>query len=121
MCPCGFALERNLGAGEEGLLVFAIGAVGGTFVERGVRVGGDELQVLGEVPVEADAPRLGAARGVRGIGEQREGVVIDIECSVARDQFQRAPACRTARKRLVRPAASNTWKTPPGSSAAVGC
>src|SRR5688572_7865859 len=94
--------ERELRAGEEGFLVFAVGAVGRAVVELRLRVVRDQLEVAIEVPVHAHPPGPGLAGHAGGIGEQRERILVDVQFSIARLQLPGTPACTAYRKRMVR-------------------
>src|SRR5690606_3939679 len=92
--------EGELRAGEEGLLVFAVAACGAT-VEVGLCIVRDQLEVVVEIPVQADGPRRGPARRAAGIGIQRGGGIVDVQPPIARDQFERAPAAVPGGERVV--------------------
>ena len=71
--------EGDLQSREHGLFVFAVRTCGGPALELRVQVIEDQLQVAGEVPVDAQRPCLGASRGYRRIGEQWERTLIDLQ------------------------------------------
>src|SRR5678816_1518226 len=92
--------ERELRAGQEDFFVFAL-QPSGCGIESGLVVIGDELEVAGEVPVDAKAPAMGACNGRSRVGEQGEGVLVDIQAAIAGDQFKGAPACPIGCKGMV--------------------
>src|SRR5678816_531380 len=92
--------ERELRAGQENFFVFTL-QPGGCRVEGSLVVIGDELEVAGEVPVDAHAPAAGARNCHCRVGEQRESVVVDIQAAIAGDQFKGPPACPIGCKGMV--------------------
>src|SRR5215210_3526141 len=70
--------EGVLDPRDDEILGFAV-ARGGATGERGVLVVGHDLDGLGQIPVEADGPRLGPAGGARRVGVGGEGGVVDAE------------------------------------------
>src|SRR6476469_8733277 len=86
--------EGELEASEEGAFVFAILATAGAAVEERLRIIGHQLHVAREVPVQADRPTAGRSRRLRGVGEQRKCVVVDVQAAITPDQFKCAPTGR---------------------------
>src|SRR4051812_28982544 len=83
--------ERVLEPSHEEVLGLAV-AIRGAAVERGVLVVDRDLDLLVQVPVQADARALFLGDRARRTGEGGECVVVHVELAVARDQLQGAEA-----------------------------
>src|SRR4051794_11351611 len=83
--------ERVLEPSHEEVLGLAV-AIRGAAVERGVLVVDRDLDLLVQVPVQADARALFLGDRARRTGEGGERVVVHVELAVSRDQLEGAEA-----------------------------